>query len=124
MRRVPLRTDLTVLSACQTGRGKFVRGEGVMSLTRAFMFAGAPRVIVSLWGVEDAATAFLMRAFYRERNAGRGTAAALRLAQIAVRDHEVEETTSEPGKPPQTHKVRPWSDPTYWAAWVLWGLPD
>ncbi len=122
--RLPLRTDLTVLSACQTGRGKFVRGEGVMSLTRAFMFAGAPRVIVSLWDVEDQATSFLMQSFYREWNAGRGTAAALRLAQMAVRDREVEETTSEPGKPPQTHKVRPWADPKYWAAWVLWGLPD
>ena len=121
--RLALRTDLTVLSACQTGRGKFVRGEGVMSLTRAFMFAGSPRVIVSLWDVDDAATAFLMQAFYREWNAGRGTAQALRLAQLAVRDHEVAGPAAPAGKPPEPRK-RPWADPKYWAAWVLWGLPD
>ena len=121
--RLALKTDLTVLSACQTGRGKFVRGEGVMSLTRAFMFAGSPRVIVSLWDVDDAATAFLMQAFYREWNAGRGTAQALRLAQLAVRDHEVEALAAPAGKPPEPRK-RPWADPKYWAAWVLWGLPD
>jgi CHAT domain-containing protein len=122
--RLPLKTDLAVLSACQTGRGAFVRGEGVMSLTRAFMFAGAPRTIVSLWDVDDQATSFLMQAFYKEWAAGRGTAQALRSAQLAVRDHEVEETIAEPGKPPRRETRRPWSDPKFWAAWALWGLAD
>ena len=119
-----LRTDLTVLSACQTGRGKFVRGEGIMSLARSFMFAGAGRVIASMWDVDDDATAYLMKEFYREWNAGRGTAQALRLAQQAVRDHVVKQTIEEPGKPAATTVERPWSDPKYWAAWVLWGLAD
>ena len=117
-------TDLVVLSACQTGRGRFMRGEGVMGLTRAFMFAGAPRVIVSLWDVEDEATALFMKTFYKVWTKDQHTSKALRLAQIAVRDHEVEETVREDGKPPRTVKRRPYKDPKYWAAWALWGLPD
>lgn len=124
MLRLALRTDLTVLSACQTGQGKFVRGEGVMSLARSFMFAGSARVIASLWNVDDDATALLMKEFYREWATGRGTAQALRLAQNAVRDHEVTTTPERPGEPAATPPQRPWSDPKYWAAWVLWGLPD
>jgi CHAT domain-containing protein/tetratricopeptide (TPR) repeat protein len=61
-----LNADLVVLSACQTGLGKEVRGEGAMGLTRAFMYAGAPRVIVSLWNVNDRATAGLMGSLYRK----------------------------------------------------------
>ena len=122
--RLSMPTDLAVLSACQTGRGSFVRGEGVMGLTRAFMFAGAARVLVSLWNVEDEATSHLMRAFYRFWNEGNGAARALRLAQQAVRDHEVETTVEEDGKPPRKVKTKPWADPRYWAAWSLWGLPD
>ncbi len=122
--RLPIRADLAVLSACQTGRGKYVRGEGVMSLTRAFMYAGAPRVIVSLWDVNDEATAFLMKTFYGHWKAGRGTAEALRLAQLAVRDHEVEESEKEPDGSTTPRVRKPWADPKYWAAWVLWGLPD
>ena len=57
--------ELVVLSACQTGLGQEVRGEGMMGLTRAFLYAGAPRVVVSLWNVNDRATASLMTSFYR-----------------------------------------------------------
>jgi CHAT domain-containing protein/tetratricopeptide (TPR) repeat protein len=106
--RIP--ADLAVLSACDTGRGKIVSGEGIVGLTRAFMFAGAPRVLVSLWKVDDQATQALMIKFYelwRPKNGqGLGAAAALRQAQAFVRSH------------------KQWQHPYYWAAWVLWGLPE
>ncbi len=60
-----LSSDLVVLSACQTALGRDVRGEGLIGLTRGFMFAGAPRVVASLWKVDDAATAEFMKRFYR-----------------------------------------------------------
>ncbi len=107
--RIP--ADLVVLSACETGRGRIYRAEGIVGLTRAFMFAGAPRVLVSLWKVDDEATQALMREFYaswdpRDGSAGTGAAAALQRAQASV--------ASRPE----------WSHPRYWAAWVLWGLPE
>lgn len=58
--------DLVVLSGCKTGLGKYIRGEGVMNLTRMFMCAGVPSVVVSLWAVEDKAVADLMVNFYRK----------------------------------------------------------
>src|SRR5205823_7032225 len=73
--------DLVVLSACETGRGKVYHAEGIVGLTRAFMFAGAPRVVVSLWKVDDDATAALMTKFYEEFKQGVGAARALRDAQ-------------------------------------------
>jgi CHAT domain-containing protein len=60
-----LGADLVVLSACQTALGKELRGEGLLGLARAFMYAGAPRVIASLWRVSDVATAELMSVFYQ-----------------------------------------------------------
>jgi CHAT domain-containing protein/tetratricopeptide (TPR) repeat protein len=60
-----LNSDLVVLSACQTGLGKDVKGEGLIGLTRGFMYAGAKRVVASLWKVDDAATAEFMRRFYQ-----------------------------------------------------------
>ncbi|MCC7137531.1 MAG: CHAT domain-containing protein, partial [Planctomycetes bacterium] len=79
--------------------------------TRAFMFAGSPRVLCSLWKVDDAATASLMQKFYELWNPktgsnGMGTAEALRAAQEHVRSQAK------------------WKHPYYWAAWVLWGLPS
>ncbi|MCP9495300.1 MAG: CHAT domain-containing protein [Pyrinomonadaceae bacterium MAG19_C2-C3] len=76
---------LVMLSACETGLGKEKRGEGVIGLTRAFMYAGAPTVGVSLWSVSDRSTARLMGDFYKElfaNNATPGT--ALRTAQVAM----------------------------------------
>lgn len=103
--------DLVVLSACSSGAGRLVRGEGLVGLARAFMLAGAPRVLCSLWKVDDRATLALMTRFHelwRPRVAGAGLAAseALRRAQEHVRQ--------QPG----------WEHPFYWGAWVLWGLDD
>ena len=109
--RMKVPADLVVLSACETGKGKVVKGEGIVGLTRAFMFAGSPRVLCSLWKVDDAATAALMTKFYdlwnpKTGSKGMGTAEALRAAQEHVRSQEK------------------WKHPYYWAAWVLWGLPS
>ena len=99
-----LAADLVVLSACETGLGRQVRGEGVVGLTRAFMYAGAARVVVSLWSVSDRATAALMRVFYREMlEGGKTPAAALRAAQLAM--------MKQPG----------WDNPYYWAAFIIAG---
>jgi len=99
-----LPADLVVLSACETGLGKEIRGEGVVGLTRGFMYAGAPRVVVSLWSVNDQATAELMKRFYRGMLVEKLTpAAALRSAQMAL-----------------AHDQR-WKAPYYWAAFVLQG---
>jgi len=108
--RMRLPADLVVLSACETARGRVYRSEGILGLTRAFMFAGSSRALCSLWKVDDAATRALMEKFYALWNPAEGdgldTAAALRDAQAFVRDHPK------------------WRHPYYWAAWVLWGLPD
>jgi tetratricopeptide (TPR) repeat protein len=104
---LPLETDLAVLSACETARGKVVRGDGVVGLPRAFLAAGAARVMVSLWKVDDAASSALMKRFYGLwRDGKRSAASALRQAQSDVRAE------------------RRWEDPVFWAAWQLWGLPD
>jgi CHAT domain-containing protein/Tfp pilus assembly protein PilF len=96
--------DLVVLSACQTGLGKEMKGEGLIGLTRGFMYAGSPRVIASLWRVDDEATADLMGRFYRSLlKDGLRPAAALRQAQIEMR------------------KQKRWHDPYYWAAFTIQG---
>jgi CHAT domain-containing protein/tetratricopeptide (TPR) repeat protein len=100
-----LAADLVVLSACQTALGKDIRGEGLVGLTRGFFFAGAARVVASLWNVDDYGSSKLMEIFYNkmlgpERLA---PAAALRAAQIEM-----------------IEKKR-WSDPYFWAGFVLQG---
>lgn len=99
-----LPAELVVLSACQTGLGKAIRGEGIVGLTRGFMYAGTPRVVVSLWSVSDDATADLMARFYTGMlKRGLRPAAALRAAQVEM------------------WKQRQWQSPYYWAAFVLQG---
>lgn len=80
--RVRLNADLVVLSACDSGRGKELGGEGLLSLTRAFQFAGARSVIASLWEVSDEGAADLMARFYRHLRNGVSVADALRKAQL------------------------------------------
>jgi CHAT domain-containing protein/tetratricopeptide (TPR) repeat protein len=96
--------DLVVLSACESGVGKLERGMGIVGFVRAFFVAGCPRVVASLWKVDDEPTKEFMVLFYEALGRGLPTAAALREAQVGLR------------------KTRP--DPRDWAAWVLWGLEN
>lgn len=102
--RLHLPADLVVLSACQTALGQEVRGEGLINLTRGFFYAGARRVVVSLWRVDDRATAAFMRQFYRAHlTGGHSAGVALRTAQAAMREDSA------------------WHAPYYWAGFVLQG---
>ncbi|MFY9825802.1 MAG: CHAT domain-containing tetratricopeptide repeat protein [Thermoanaerobaculia bacterium] len=84
--KLSLRADLVVLSACESALGREVRGEGMMGMTRGFFYAGAERVLVSLWNVNDRVTVELMRRFYRGMLVEKlSPAAALRAAQDAIR---------------------------------------
>ncbi len=103
MRRLRLRADLVVLSACDTGLGETSRYEGVVGLTRAFQYAGARSVAVSLWQVSDESTAALMPAFYAELRRGSPKDVALQRAMAIVR------------RQPR------WSHPYFWAPFVLVG---
>jgi CHAT domain-containing protein len=99
-----LSPEVVVLSACQTGMGKNIKGEGLVSLTRGFMYAGAPRVIVSLWGVSDLGTTELMVRFYNGMlKEGMRPAAALRAAQVSLMND------------------KRWASPYYWAPFTLQG---
>lgn len=80
---LPLNADLVVLSACETGLGELSQGEGLIGLTRAFMYAGAASVLVSLWSVEES-TSRLMRDFYRNLKEGMTKTEALRRAKIKL----------------------------------------
>jgi len=99
-----LSADLVVLSACRTGLGKDVRGEGVVGLTSGFMYSGAKSVVASLWKVDDEATEELMGHFYAAMlRDGLAPSAALRTAKREM------------------WKVERWRAPFYWAAFVLEG---
>jgi CHAT domain-containing protein len=99
-----LPAELVVLSACNTGLGRDVRGEGFIGLVRGFMYAGAARVVASLWRVDDQSTAELMKRFYRGMlRENLSPAAALRAAQVEMSKYER------------------WSAPYYWAGFVLQG---
>lgn len=77
-----LNADLVVLSACNTALGKLRKGEGVVGMSRAFQFAGVPSLVVSLWNVDDKATAIIMRDFYKYMKAGFNKKHALRRAKV------------------------------------------
>ena len=77
-----LNADLVVLSACDPGRGRIARGEGIIGLTRGFLYAGAQSLLVSLWPVSDASSSGLAVDFYAERLGGRPKAQALREAKL------------------------------------------
>ncbi|NJM63542.1 MAG: CHAT domain-containing protein, partial [Oscillatoriales cyanobacterium RU_3_3] len=99
-----LAANLVVLSACQTGLGQNIQGEGMVGLTRGFMYAGAQRVGVSLWNVDDEGTSVLMQKFYQKMLQEKlAPAAALRAAQMELMSQEK------------------WRSPYYWAAFMLQG---
>jgi CHAT domain-containing protein len=97
---------MVVLSGCRTGLGKEIKGEGLVGLTRGFMYAGSARVLVSLWDISDEASAELMVHVYKALLKEHLTpAAALRVAQLEIL------------------KERRWHAPYYWASFVLQGEP-
>ncbi len=77
-----LKATMVVLSACNTGYGKLVRGEGIMSLARGFMYAGCPSLVISLWSVDDRSTSELMKSYYIRLVQGKSKDAALREAKL------------------------------------------
>jgi CHAT domain-containing protein/Tfp pilus assembly protein PilF len=97
------KTDLVVLSGCQSQTGKRTRGDDIIGLSQAFLYAGSPSVVASLWSVDDDATKLLMVAFYSGLRQGMSKTDALRAAQIEVR--------------------RKYPSPYYWAGFVLNGAP-
>jgi CHAT domain-containing protein/Tfp pilus assembly protein PilF len=101
--KVRIDADLVTLSACESGLGKEMGGEGLIGLTRAFQYAGARSILASLWKVEDASTGELMKHFYQYLKAGKTKDEALRLAQIDL--------IHSPG----------FSQPFHWAAFQLIG---
>ncbi|MCH2022561.1 MAG: CHAT domain-containing protein [Saprospiraceae bacterium] len=78
-----INTDLVVLSACETGYGKYERGEGVVSLGRGFMYAGAPSMVMTLWPINDAATSVLISSFYNYLASGFDKDEAMRMAKLS-----------------------------------------
>lgn len=100
--RLKLRAELAVLSACDTGRGA-ITGDGVVGLSRGFITAGVPTLVVSLWPVSDEATAALMGHYYGAMKSGTGKAAALREAMLRTKEQ--------------------FPEPVKWAPFVLYGLP-
>ncbi len=109
-----LNCDLVTLSACQTGLGRLYAGEGLLGLTRSFLYAGAQQALVSLWSVNDASTAILMESFYANLAAGLDAPRALQQAKSALRAVVV----SGPGGRPLAY-----AHPFFWAPFVLIGLP-
>lgn len=85
LQRLRLQADLVTLAACETGRNQVLKGDELIGLVRAFIYAGTPSVVVSLWPVDELSTRILMERFYQELLAGHAKAAALRAAQQYVR---------------------------------------
>ncbi|HLV81632.1 MAG TPA: CHAT domain-containing protein, partial [Chthonomonadaceae bacterium] len=101
--KLRLHADLVVLSACQTGLGTEIKGEGLIGLTRAFTYAGAKSVLVSLWEINDKSTAEFMTAFYQALKEGKSKDVALQQAIKKLSRH---------GK---------WRHPFFWSAFSLVG---
>ncbi len=103
--QLDLAANLVVLSACETGYGKFQQGEGILSLARSFMYAGTPSLVVSLWQVNDRSTAIIMTDFYANLAEGLPKDEALRLAKLSYLDKSI-------GKA---------QHPAFWSAFVQLG---
>jgi len=103
--RLKLNADMVTLSACSTGKGKLINGEGILGLTRAFFYSGARNLTVSLWDVNDSATSALMKAYYANLKRGLPKSESLRKAKLAILHG----------------KNSTWSQPYFWAPFVLVG---
>lgn len=106
---LPIHTKLAVLSACETGTGQLQKGEGMMSLARAFMYSGCPSVVASLWKADDQMTAELMRYFYENLKKGQAKDKALHHAKLTFLESQNQDAL-----------LRPF----YWAAFVHVGNTD
>jgi CHAT domain-containing protein len=103
-------TKLVILSACETGTGKLAKGEGLMSLARAFTYAGCPNIIASLWKADDKSTAWIIQRFYHYQQNGMDAATALQKAKIDyIQSPDIEKR---------------FKTPNYWAHLVLTGIPE
>jgi CHAT domain-containing protein len=102
MYKLRLNADLTVLSACQTGKGKNIQNEGVLGLPRVFFYMGSRSVISTLWSIDDRATSQFMGYFYEYYGKGTGKAQALQAAK-------------------QRMMRTKYSHPFYWGAFILTG---
>lgn len=105
---IQLQAQMIVLSACNTGHGQVHNGEGVMSLARAFAFAGCPTLVSSLWRVNDLSTSTVMQAFYKMLKSGKSVDASMREAKLEY----LANTSAEYAKP------------IYWAGFVVVGKSD
>lgn len=128
--QLKLNSELTVLSACNTGMGEYFIGEGIMGLCRSFLLAGSNNAIVSLWSVPSDATKDLMVQFYKYYKAGFDPAEALRKAKLEMMEsgHILERTAWRRGlKKVQTRFNQPLEKnqkfhPFYWSAFILVGF--
>ena len=101
--KLKLSADLVVLSSCDSALGKDLESEGIIGLPRGFLYAGAKSVIASLWKVDDVATARLMSSLYARIQKGENPSSALRGAQLEMMHNKL------------------WSEPYYWAGFVMQG---
>lgn len=100
---ISLDADLVVISSCESGLGKFIRGEGMMSLTRGFLYSGARNIVFSLWKVFDKSTSLFMREFYREILNGNSFNESLRITKLKFLNES-------------NYKA-----PTFWSGFILIG---
>ncbi|HEY9784945.1 MAG TPA: CHAT domain-containing protein [Candidatus Obscuribacterales bacterium] len=116
----PLKAKVVVLSACQTGRGK-ITGDGVVGLSRAFIIAGTPSIIVSQWNVDDVMTEYQMEQFYKAFLAGKTKAQALRQAQLKTIAFMEKTMAASPASAFQGAGQAVRANPRLWAAFQLIG---
>jgi CHAT domain-containing protein len=108
-----LNADLVVLSACETARGEMSRGEGIVGLTSAFLFAGSDSVVASLWNVNDESTSLFMEHFYTALKEGLTKAEALRKARCELMQMRIKENA--------TSEEESLASPYFWAPFILVG---
>ena len=102
---VPVNAMMVVLSSCNTGTGKLVTGEGILSLARGFLFAGSRSVVMSMWAVEDFSSSAVIKSFYRNMRSGQTKSSALRDARLKFLRTADQER----------------SHPYYWSTLVIYG---